>query len=58
MRLTASTAGTIDGDEGPTSLHALPSIGPFAHGDTPAARSGQGCRPNTDDTSSRRQAVN
>jgi hypothetical protein len=38
MPLTASTAGTLDGGEGPERLNSLPSIGPFAHGDTPAAR--------------------
>ena len=58
MPLTASTVGTLDGGEGPKVPRLLLSIGPFAHGDTPAARSGQGCRSHTDSASGRRQAVN
>jgi hypothetical protein len=57
MPLTASTAGTLDGGEGLRTLRSHPSIGPFAHGDTPDAHSGQGCRPHTDGESGCRQAV-
>ncbi len=57
MPLTASTAGTLDGGEGPKMSRSLPSIGPFAHDDTPDARSGQGGRPYTNDIDLRRQAV-
>jgi hypothetical protein len=53
----ASTAGTLDGGEGLKTPYSLPSISLFAHGDAPAARSGQGCRTTTDDASTRRQAA-
>ena len=57
MPLTVSTTGTLDGGEGPENAAFTSSIGPFAHGDTPDARSGQGCRSPTDGVAIRRQAV-